>query len=75
MTCADPGRHERLLLGCTHTGRDQTEVQVSFTDGCSGRICPDCDRDLRVRHQVDLAERIPGPAAGLDMLQLLRAAR
>jgi hypothetical protein len=42
--------------------------------GCSGRLCPDCDRGLRIRHQPDLAERIPGPSAALDALLLLRAA-
>jgi hypothetical protein len=74
VSCADPERHERLLLGCTHTGRGGVELQVSFADGCSGRLCPDCDRDLRIRHQPDLAERIAGPPAGLDALQMLRAA-
>ena len=73
MTCADYVRHERLLLSCTHTGQGGTEIQVSFTDGCSGRVCPDCDRELRIKHQPDLADRLAGPASGLDALQMLQA--
>jgi hypothetical protein len=74
MTCTDYERHELLLLSCTHTGRDGAEVQVSFTDGCSGRVCSDCDRELRLKHSPDLAGRVTGRAPGLDALQLLRAA-
>ena len=45
-----------------------------MTDGCSGRLCQDCFTALDVRHWPGLADRIAGPAEGLDMLQLLRAA-
>lgn len=70
MSCADYQRHEHLL-SCGHL--QETEIQVTLKDGCSGRLCPDCDRELGIRHWPDLAERVAGPAAGLDLLQLLRA--
>ena len=71
MACTDYVRHEQLL-DCPHAGGIQ--VQVSMTDGCSGRLCQDCFTALDVRHWPGLADRIAGPAEGLDMLQLLRAA-
>lgn len=70
MACTDYERHERLTE-CNHSGGP--EVQVQLTDGCSGRLCQDCDRRLDIRHWPDVAERIAGPADGLDVLQMLRA--
>jgi hypothetical protein len=71
MRCADPDRHERLLLGCLHQGG--VRVLVTFTDGCTGQVCQDCDRTLGMKRQPDLAERVAGPAGGLELLVLLRA--
>jgi hypothetical protein len=42
-------------------------------DGCTGRMCPACDAQHDVKHWPGLAERIAGPAAGLDALEMLRA--
>jgi hypothetical protein len=71
MACADWDRHERLLLTCTHQANPM--VLVTFADGCTGQVCGDCDRDLDMKHQPDLAERIAGPAEGLSTLVVLRA--
>lgn len=72
MTCIDYARHEQLL-DCSH--RDGTMTLVKLADGCSGRLCADCEHRLGVRRWPDVADRISGPASGLDMLELLRAAR
>ncbi len=73
MACADYERHELLSLRCAHPGRIQ--VQVTMDDGCSGRLCQDCFTRLDVKHWPGLADRIAGPEAGLDLLQMLRAFR
>lgn len=72
MACTDYTRHERLLE-CTHT-EAQTQIAVTFADGCSGRLCADCGRRLEIKRQPDVAERLPGPATALDLLTLIRAA-
>jgi hypothetical protein len=71
LSCDDYARHERLLE-CS--GHDETVmVAVELADGCSGRLCPDCQARLGVRHWPDVADRIAGPAGGLDVLDMLRA--
>lgn len=70
MACTDYERHEQLV-SCTH--RDcGTEIAVKVADGCSGRLCQGCDAQLGVRRWPDLVERIAGPSAGLDALELMR---
>ena len=68
--CANYRLHE-LLIGCAHNA--PVMVAIRLDDGCSGRLCPDCDQELGVRHWPGLAERLAGPATGLDALELLRA--
>ena len=71
MSCTDYRRHERLL-DCDHPAAE-VQVQVKMADGCSGRLCQACTDRLGVKHWPDLADRIAGPAEGLDVLQMLRA--
>jgi hypothetical protein len=71
MTCTDYTRHERLLE-CTHETAG-VQVHVELADGCSGRVCQDCMEQLGIKRWPDLADRIAGPAEGLDVLQMLRA--
>jgi hypothetical protein len=73
MACDDYVRHE-LPLSCSHASRAGTQVQVSFADGCSARLCADCEERLGIRRWPDLTGSLAGPADGLDLLQLLRAA-
>lgn len=73
MACADYELHERLL-SCQHAGPAGAQVQVRFDDGCSARLCQDCFTVLGVRRWAGLTDHLAGPAAGLDLLQLLRAA-
>jgi hypothetical protein len=72
VSCADYALHERLL-DCAHAG--EVMIAVALDDGCSARLCPACDTALSVKRWPGLAERIPGPVRGLDVLELLRAAR
>jgi hypothetical protein len=69
MDCADNARH---ALTCPHQA---SSIMVAWLaeDGCSGRFCEECDYRHGVKRWPGLAERIPGPAAGLDALELLRA--
>jgi hypothetical protein len=71
VTCADYERHELLVTACRHQAGPQ--VQVEMDDGCSGRLCQDCVTRLDVKRWPGLADRIAGPAAGLDVLQMARA--
>jgi hypothetical protein len=71
VACADYGLHERLL-DCNHA--DPVMVLVRLDDGCSGRLCQACDGRLGTKRWPGLAERIAGPARGLDVLEMLRAA-
>ncbi len=71
MICTDTGRHE-LLAGCTH--RDSVMTLVKMADGCSGRLCADCQQETGIRHWPGVADRISGSAAGLDVLEIFRAA-
>jgi hypothetical protein len=69
--CSDYELHERLLeCDGRHGG---TQVQVTMSDGCSGRVCQECYVRLGIGRWLGLSERIAGPAEGLDVLQLLRA--
>jgi hypothetical protein len=71
-SCADYERHERLLL-CTH--REPTMVAVYLADGCRFRICGPCRLSLGVKRWPDVVELVPGPARGLDLVDLLMALR
>jgi len=70
MTCTDYELHERLI-SCAHD--EPVMIAVRLDDGCSGRLCPACDAELGVKHWPGITERLAGPAAGLDALELLRA--
>jgi hypothetical protein len=71
MTCTDYARHEQLIV-CDHP-RASVEILIRLSDGCSGRLCPDCENQIGARKWPDIAERIAGPADGLDVLEMLRA--
>jgi hypothetical protein len=71
VTCSDYARHERLL-DCPH--QNGITVMIKLADGCSGRLCTACEEAAGARRWPDITERIAGPARGLDVLEMLRAA-
>jgi len=71
VSCSDYARHE-LLLDCPH--QDGVTVLIRLADGCSGRLCGECEHRLGARQWPGIVERIAGPADALDVLELLRAA-
>ena len=68
--CADYARHEAWCRCST-----SPKINWRTTDGCSGRLCPECAQRVDLRNWPDIEERIAGPEAGLDALELLRALR
>jgi hypothetical protein len=70
MPCTVYELHE-FLITCAH--REPVMVAVRLDDGCSGRLCPECDKALGMRHWPGVAERLAGPVTGLDALDLMRA--
>jgi hypothetical protein len=70
MTCTDPARHVRLL-DCRHL--QGVTTLLALADGCSGRLCAGCEQRAGTRRWPDVADRITGPAKGLDLLEMVRA--